>query len=412
MARHGAARRGGPEAASSTVPYWLDAPYAPRAALQGTERVDACVIGGGIGGLSCAMRLAEHGLSTAVLEARTVAAGASGRNGGFLLAGAAPFHVDARERYGRETARALYARTLEAQEQVYALAGAIGAGDAVRRVGCVRLAASAEEEGHVRRHAAALREDGFPAEVVEAAALPPRLARIGAVGCLTPGDGALHPGRWIRALAAAAERAGARVYEGSAALGPIPAPGEGPLRTAGGASVTAGHVVVAADGPLPALVPALAARLRARRLHMIATAPLGEHVADGLVYARWGLEYFQQLPDGRLLAGGFSDLDGERSYTARDEGSPEVWGRLERYVRDDLGLAEAAVTHRWAGVVAYGDDGRPYAGAVPGRPGLHVLGGYCGHGNLLGWVGGRAVADAIATGRAPDLGLLAPPPPA
>jgi glycine/D-amino acid oxidase-like deaminating enzyme len=62
--------------------------------------------------------------------------------------------------------------------------------------------------------------------------------------------------------------------------------------------------------------------------------------------------------------------------------------------------------------VAYGDDGRPYAGAVPGRPGLHVLGGYCGHGNLLGWVGGRAVADAIATGRAPDLGLLAPPPPA
>jgi glycine/D-amino acid oxidase-like deaminating enzyme len=145
---------------------------------------------------------------------------------------------------------------------------------------------------------------------------------------------------------------------------------------------------------------------------MIATAPLQERIADCLVYARWGHEYFQQRPDGRLLAGGFGDLDGERSYTAREEGSPEVWERLERYVRADLGLTDAEVTHRWVGVVAYGDDGRPYAGAVPGRSGLHVLGGYSGHGNLLGWVAGRAVADAIATGHAPDLDLLAPTPPA
>jgi glycine/D-amino acid oxidase-like deaminating enzyme len=354
------------------------------------------------------MRLAEHGLRTAVLEERTVAAGASGRNGGFLLAGAAPFHVDARDRYGRETARRLYARTLAAQEEVYAAAAAIGAGDAVRRVGCLRLAASVEEGLHVHRHAAALREDGFPAEIVERGDLPPHLARIGLLGCLTPGDGALHPARWIRSLAAAVERAGARVYEGSPVVGPVPAPAEGELRTTTGGAVRADHVVVAADGALPALVPGYAGRLRARRLHMIATAPLHDRVADGLVYARWGFEYFQQLPDGRLLAGGFGDLDGERSYTAREQGSPAVWERLERYVRDDLGLEDAAVTHRWVGVVSYGDDGRPFAGAVPGRPDLHALGGYSGHGNLLGWIAGRAVADAIATGSAPDLALLAP----
>jgi gamma-glutamylputrescine oxidase len=187
-----------------------------------------------------------------------------------------------------------------------------------------------------------------------------------------------------------------------------PAPAEGELRTNTGGAVRADHVVVAADGALPALVPGYAGRLRARRLHMIATAPLHDRVADGLVYARWGFEYFQQLPDGRLLAGGFGDLDGERSYTAREQGSPAVWERLERYVRDDLGLEDAAVTHRWVGVVSYGDDGRPFAGAVPGRPGLHALGGYSGHGNLLGWIAGRAVADAIATGSAPDLALLAP----
>ncbi len=45
------------------------------------------IVGGGIGGLSCAARLAEHGLAVLLHEARSVAGGASGRNGGFLLAG-------------------------------------------------------------------------------------------------------------------------------------------------------------------------------------------------------------------------------------------------------------------------------------------------------------------------------------
>ena len=103
--------------------------------------------------------------------------GASGRNGGFLLAGASAFHVDARERYGRAAARRLYAHTLAAQEEFFALAEELGAGEAVRRVGCLRLAASDEEAFHVLRHAEALREDGFPAELLEADDLPPVLRR-------------------------------------------------------------------------------------------------------------------------------------------------------------------------------------------------------------------------------------------
>lgn len=393
-------------AGPATTPYWLDEPYEARPPLTAPATADVCVVGGGIGGLSCAHRLAEHGLSTIVLEARTVAAGASGRNGGFLLAGSAPFHVDARERYGRTLARRLHARTLEAREELYGVAAAIGASDAVRRVGCIRLAASDEEAIHVRRHAAALREDGFVADLVERDALAPHLARIATVGCLTPDDGALHPARWIRALASAAEAAGAAVYEGSPAAQPVPAPGEGPVPATCGGRVTARHVVVAADGRLPALVPGLPGGLHPRRLHMIATAPIRRRIAETLVYARWGLDYFQQRPDGRLLVGGFGDLDGPRSHTMREEGSPEIWRRLERYVHDDLGVPAGRVTHRWVGVVAYGGDGRPHAGAVPGRPGLHALGGYSGHGNLLGWLAGRAVADHIATGRAPDLALL------
>ena len=389
----------------ATVPYWLDEPYEPRPPLDGFAAVDVCVIGGGVGGLSCARRLAEHGANVLLLEGRTVAAGASGRNGGFLLAGAAAFHVDARERYGRAAARRLYAHTLKAQEEFYALAADLGAGDAVRRVGCLRLAASDEEAVHVLRHIDALHEDGFPAERVEGDALPPVLRRIGSVACLTAHDGALQPARWIRTLARAAEQAGARICEGTPVAGPVPAPGEGELRTPGG-TVRANHVVVAADGALPRLVPAYADRISSRRLHMVATAPLGERVLDAVVYARWGYEYFQQTLDGRLALGGFSDLDGDASYTDAEDGDPAVWDRLDRYVHDELGLA-AEVTHRWVGVVGYGDDGRPFVGPVPGREGLHVLGGYSGTGNLVGYVAGTAVADRIATGHSEDVGLFA-----
>ena len=56
----------------------------------------------------------------------------------------------------------MYAATLEAQREVIALAEELGAGDALRQVGLLRLAVSEEEAEHVRDHAAALREDGFP----------------------------------------------------------------------------------------------------------------------------------------------------------------------------------------------------------------------------------------------------------
>jgi gamma-glutamylputrescine oxidase len=383
--------------AVDTVPYWLDYPYDPRPPLDRGIEVDACVIGGGVSGLSCARELARRGARTVLLEARTVASGASGRNGGFLLAGAAPFHLDARAAWGREPAARIYARTVEVQEEVCALARSLGVGDAVRTVGSLRLATSEEEAEHVRRHVDALREDGFEAELVERDRLEPALRGIGHAGCLVAHDAALQPARWIRALATDAEAAGATIFENSRAE-------PGAELTANGATVRARHVVVAADGPLPSLLPEATDKVRARRLHMIATAPLPERIVSTLVYARYGHEYFQQLPDGRIALGGFSDLDGPASYTSEERGDPRVWERLERYLQDELGVEGAAITHRWVGVVGFSDDSRPFAGEV--RDGLYAVGGYSGTGNLIGFIAGRAVGERIASGTSEDLELL------
>ena len=55
--------------------------------LEANVSTDVCVIGGGLTGLSTALNLAERGYSVVLLEASKIGWGASGRNGGQLIAG-------------------------------------------------------------------------------------------------------------------------------------------------------------------------------------------------------------------------------------------------------------------------------------------------------------------------------------
>jgi glycine/D-amino acid oxidase-like deaminating enzyme len=374
------------------VSLWLDEPYEPRPALDGDLTCEVCVVGGGIGGLATAWHLLARGVrDVVVLEGGVVAGGASGRNGGFFIAGAAPMYDRARELFGRERARAIYAATLDAQRSILEVADEVGARDAFRLVGMLRV----DEPAAVRAHCEALREDGFEGSLVHE--LPGALRGL---GLLTPHDGAVHPARWLRALARALEERGLRIFEGTRVVAP---PGDGVVRTASGV-VRAGAVVVAADAALGALVPG-AARVRSRRLHMLATEP-APPALDCPVYVRDGHEYAQQLLDGRVTLGGFSDLDGAASWTDREESNPAVQARLDEYLRSDL-LVSAPVTHRWVGLVGYADDPLPTCGLADG--GVYALGGYNGTGHVQGFVAARIVAELLVDGASEDAWLYEPP---
>ena len=386
--------------------YWQEHRRGSFGAIDGDISTDVAIIGGGIGGLATAWHLAEREIRSLIVEARGVASGASGRNGGFFIAGSSAMYNDARGLLGAELARRIQAATLAAQQEVYGVADAIGAADCFRHVGMLRLAIDTDEAQHVRDHARALAEDGFAGRIVEQDDLPPPLRRPGRVGLMTDHDASVHPVRWLTALAEALVDRGATIAEGVRVVQPIGTRSDGQLALATThGTVRAPAIVVAADGGLGSLVPYFAQRVRPRRLHMVATAPLATaHVAHP-VYARYGYEYHQQLPDGRIVLGGFSDLDGPASYSDREEANPVVHARLADYLRDDLGV-DAPITHRWVGIVGYTDDQRPYVGAVPNHPGLYAMGGYCGTGNLTAWVGGRIVADLIATGASSDVDMF------
>src|SRR5919197_3215023 len=125
--------------------YWLEEADALVPRPSGAGRVDVAIIGAGVTGCACALELARAGLRVRVHDAREVGGGASGRNGGFALRGAAARYDVARESYGSDAARELWRRTEAAHDRLAAISG-----DAHRRAGSLRLAADAEELAGLR----------------------------------------------------------------------------------------------------------------------------------------------------------------------------------------------------------------------------------------------------------------------
>src|SRR4051794_32281564 len=263
-----------------TAAVWHDEPAPARAPLDGDLTTDVVIIGAGIGGLATAWHLLGHGIRAVVVERRAVAAGASGRNGGFFLAGLAPMYDNAVRELGRDRAARAYRATLDAQREMLALAEEVGAREHFRITGLLRLGVDAEESAAVRAHHAALAADGFPGELVAPEDLPQALRRPDRLGLATPHDGTVHPVRWLRALADALERSGVRIFEGTTVTAPPRRDGGGGVGAggpggtgAGGAgggdarsggsggvvvetdrgTIRAGHAVVAVDGGLEAL---------------------------------------------------------------------------------------------------------------------------------------------------------------
>ena len=366
--------------------YWLqeaDEPL-PRASGFGTPDVE--IVGGGVTGCSCALVLAEAGLRVRLHEAREIASGASGRNGGFALRGGAMPYDVARRQLGRDRARTYWELSEDAQRTMAALAG-----DAFRPVGSLRLAVDDDERAELRAEYEALVEDGFDAEWLDEP--PAALGGRFPAAVLHPLDGALQPARWVRQLARLAAEAGAELVEGS--------------RVRSLDDLTAERVVVATDGLGTGLVPELDASIRATRGQVLVTEPLPELVFERPHYARHGFDYWQQTPDRRLVIGGSRDAGLEDEWTDEETVTDVVQQRIEALASELLGR-RPVVTHRWAGIWGTTNDELPLVGSLPGNERLWVAAGYSGHGNVPGFACGRLVARALVGDREPILDLLDP----
>jgi glycine/D-amino acid oxidase-like deaminating enzyme len=367
-----------------TTPFWLDESR-PAVDARELEQADVAVIGAGITGCACAAALAREGKSVRVYDERGIGEGASGRNGGFALRGAAARYDVARETYGADAARELWLRTESAVDRVESVAG-----DAFRRTGSLRLAADDEERNEIRAEYEALREDGFAAEWRdELTHLRPDFR--GAI--FHPTDGAVQPARFVQRLASLAADAGV-AFVANHRVGALD-------------ELDAEQILIATDGSGRGLLPELDDALWPARGQVIATAPLAERLFECPHYARQGFDYWQQLPDRRIVLGGFRDFSILTEMTNDETTTEPIQEALDAFLLELLGDMPE-VTHRWAGIFGLTQDLLPLVGPVPGHDGVWVGAGYSGHGNVFGLLCGELVAGAILGRDDPLLELFSP----
>jgi glycine/D-amino acid oxidase-like deaminating enzyme len=166
------------------------------------------------------------------------------------------------------------------------------------------------------------------------------------------------------------------------------------VRTPSGA-IRCRRTIVAVDGRLEALLPELAGRVRTTRLQMLGTAPASDVDVPRPVYRRWGYDYWQQLPDRRIVLGGVRDEFADAEWTTDSTPTAAVQARLEQLLRCVVGT-HAPVTNRWAASVSYSNTILPVLAET--RRGVWAIGGYSGTGNVLGALYGRIVAQLAVTG--------------
>jgi len=367
-----------------TEPFWLTE-LRPTVAAREPDEVDIAVIGAGITGCACAAALAAEGKRVRVYDARGVGEGASGRNGGFALRGAAARYDVARETYGADEARELWWRTEQAVDRVEALAR-----DAFQRTGSLRLAADLEERAEIRAEYDALREDGFAAEWRDEL---PHLRPDFRGAIFHPTDGSLQPAGFVQHLADRAANAGAAFVDHH--------------RVESLDDIDAAQVVIATDGCGRGLLSELDEALWPARGQVVATAPLQERLFECPHYARHGFDYWQQLGDGRIVLGGFRDFSILTEMTDDETTTQPIQDALDAFLVELLGELPT-ITHRWAGIFGLTQDLLPLVGPVPGHDGVWVAAGYSGHGNVFGLLCGELVAGAVLGRDDPLLQLFSP----
>ena len=384
--------------------------------LQGTVDTQVAIIGAGITGTATALWLARAGIEVRVLEARSIAAGASGRNGGFIAYGTTASYSNVIQRYGREQARRLWAFTISNHELLKSLIDELeqsGWSCSYRRNGSMKLALSEPELEQVIQSASLLIEDGWEVQIVPRNDLPVLLQNAYFGGAYYPANGEFHPAKFVTGLALLAQQAGAVFHSESQVIG-VSANEDGILLQTPGGTVHAHTLVLATNAWLPelgALAGAnwLSSCIFPTRGQVIATEPVNEQLFPYPCSADEGYQYWRQLPDGRLVVGGWRNRSFDTELQTYDETPNEaIQQHLDAFVHETLNLPQANITNRWAGIMGFTSDSLPLIGRLPGVPNCFIAGGYTGHGNAFAIHAAKLVSELVQGKMNPDVELFDP----
>lgn len=365
-----------------------------RARLSVELDIDVCVIGAGLAGLTAAREVARRGWSVIVLEAQSVAWDASGRNAGIVRPGFALPATALVERVGLDRAKQIWSLSAAGAEYVRNAAREMP-GAALSETGWLHVARTDSTKVMAAEAALLVGEFGmlvepWPAERVREALRASHYFH----GLHHPHGFSLHPLNYALGLAAAAEVAGARIFEDTPALQIDPAGVRKRIITSG-ARVRASHVVLAGSVHLAQLSPEFSGTLMPMISYAITTAPLGPALHQAIRYPG-------AVGDGELAGLQYRVIEGNRLMWA---GRGAAWrGKPQRAAKALLrqmgrlypALRDVKADYAWSGTSGDTVHGMPQIGEI--SPGLWLLSGFGNHGLNTTAMGGELVARAIVEG--------------
>ena len=360
--------------------------------LEGSVQADVCVVGGGFSGIATALSLAERGRSVVLLEANRIGWGASGRNGGQIIAGVSGEH-EIKRQLGKDGAKLVRDIRYRGHEIVEGRIAKYGISSNLKH-GWMEVAA---RPSHMRAIRANVEErikdgDGDHLEIVELQAMPRVLGTTAYHGgFIDRRSGHLHGLNLCLGEARAAANLGVRIFEQTRAValegGAKPWVKTERGRVGADTVIIAGEIFDSFDQP----------RLKGLMLptgsYIIATEPLSEVVAAAInpqdlavADSNVVLNYFRLSADRRMLFGG------RCNYSNRDP--KDIGASLRpRMIGIFPQLADAKIDYAWGGRIAIIVDRVPAIGRL--APNLYYLQGYCGHGVNASHIAAEIVSDAI-----------------
>ncbi|KFG67110.1 FAD-binding oxidoreductase [Microvirga sp. BSC39] len=363
-------------------------------AATGRIEADVCIVGGGLAGLTAALKLARNGCKVVLLEAQRVAWGASGRNGGFVSAGYATGLSSIERRVGKDQAKELFRLSMEGVEIIRRNIDEFGIADAKLVPGIAKAlrynsrgALQAACESQQRAFGLNLRHLGR--DEVRSLFVSSKYYE----AILDEDAFHFHPLNYGRALAREAAHLGAAIHENSA-VASVDLDGARKIVRTNSAEISAGHVVFTTGGYTGAISPALK-----RAFLPIATyVMLTEHAPELLQSAirtpaailddRRAGDYYRLVDDGgRILWGG--------RITTRTADPRDIAALLRReMVTTYPQLASLKAEIAWSGLMSYARHLMPQIGQL--KPGVWFCTAFGGHGMNTTAIGGTVVAEGIA----------------
>ncbi len=365
--------------------------------LSEVTHADVAIVGGGLTGVSAALHLAELGVDTALVEAREIGSGGSGRAFGQVVPYAKHDHGHILKHFGQAAGQRLIDALAAGPATVFGLVAKHAIDCEALQNGLLFAPHSKGSEAHLQQRADYWASRGEPVEFLDAKQTASAVGSEYYPACLLDRrGGSVNPLAYVRGLAEAAIAEGARLFTQTRVETIESENAQWRVRTAQGA-IIARSVIIGVGAYADSLWPKLARSIVPMRAHALVSRKLSDNVRGSVLPGGRSLTDTRRLysgirvrPDGRLQM----SSDGP----AFDPNGKPFLDKAMRRVRDVFPqIAELEWEEAWTGWVDMSSDSYPRIHEL--APGIWTAIGLSGRGIAFATLLGRDLAHRIANGR-------------